>query len=277
MQEKMALLINPGDQVSAEISQILSAPEWTICETPDNGAALSLAQSTRFDFILTSDMSSGREDVQLLRRIRALHPHTRMIILAASSTPADVIEAIREGAFSYFVQPISMPALREMVRSATEDPSWDDGIEILLAGENWWRIAARCDRKVPERLVQFINAMLDLPEGEKNAVGMALSELLMNAIEHGAKFDPGKYVELSYLRTKRAVTCRVKDPGDGFSFDELSHVAIGNPEDDPLRHVRYREEHNMRAGGFGILLAHNSVDELIYSDKGNEVLLIKYL
>jgi anti-sigma regulatory factor (Ser/Thr protein kinase) len=32
----------------------------------------------------------------------------------------------------------------------------------------------------------------------------------------------------------------------------------------------------MRPGGFGILLAQGVVDELIYSETGNEVLMIKH-
>ena len=33
----------------------------------------------------------------------------------------------------------------------------------------------------------------------------------------------------------------------------------------------------MRAGGYGLLVASGTVDELIYSEIGNEVLLIKYI
>ncbi len=33
----------------------------------------------------------------------------------------------------------------------------------------------------------------------------------------------------------------------------------------------------MRPGGYGLLLAGGTVDELIYSEIGNEVLLIKYV
>ena len=47
--------------------------------------------------------------------------------------------------------------------------------------------------------------------------------------------------------------------------------------DDPLRRVALREELGMRPGGFGVLLAQQLVDELIYGQDGNEVLLIKYL
>jgi len=41
--------------------------------------------------------------------------------------------------------------------------------------------------------------------------------------------------------------------------------------------VALREAQGMRPGGFGVLLAKQLVDELIYSEDGNEVLLIKYL
>jgi hypothetical protein len=33
----------------------------------------------------------------------------------------------------------------------------------------------------------------------------------------------------------------------------------------------------MRPGGFGVLMARNLVDQLIYSQDGNDVLLIKYI
>jgi len=106
---------------------------------------------------------------------------------------------------------------------------------------------------------------------------MAFRELLMNAIEHGGKFDPKQYVEISYMRTRRAVACRIKDPGEGFSLVEIPHAAVMNPPDDPLRHLTYREAEHLRPGGFGVLLVKNSIDELLYNEQGNEVVLVKYL
>jgi anti-sigma regulatory factor (Ser/Thr protein kinase) len=117
----------------------------------------------------------------------------------------------------------------------------------------------------------------ELPEQEKNDVSAAFREMLMNAMEHGGRFDPSQYVEISYIRTRHMVMCRIKDPGTGFSLDEIRHAAIANPPDDPTRHIAARDEKGMRPGGFGVLLAKNLVDDLIYGEKGNEVLLIKYL
>lgn len=67
------------------------------------------------------------------------------------------------------------------------------------------------------------------------------------------------------------------DSGVGFSIDRLPHAAVSNPEDKPFEHVKYRTEHGIRAGGFGILMTRELVDDLLYNEKGNEVLLIKYL
>ena len=44
-----------------------------------------------------------------------------------------------------------------------------------------------------------------------------------------------------------------------------------------FRSVGVREEKGIRPGGFGILLAQAIVDEIIYNEAQNEVVLIKYL
>jgi len=43
-----------------------------------------------------------------------------------------------------------------------------------------------------------------------------------------------------------------------------------------LAHVEYRIAQGMRPGGFDILLAQQLVDELIFNEPGNEVILIKH-
>jgi anti-sigma regulatory factor (Ser/Thr protein kinase) len=101
--------------------------------------------------------------------------------------------------------------------------------------------------------------------------------MLTNAIEHGGRLDPNQQVEVSYVRARHMVMCRISDPGQGFTLDEIPHAAIANPVDDPVRHVEYRDAHGMRPGGYGVLLAQRLVDELIYGEYGNEVQLIKYL
>ena len=250
---------------------------WAIEYVASNDAALSLIEKRSFDLILTAEATSAKEDIKLLRQIRAVRPHSRMIILTNESTTQDVIAVLRERAFSYFSKPYSMEALREMIRIAIERPSWDDGIEVLSATPSWIRLVVRCDPATAERMLQFFCELTDLPEQEKSQVAFAFREMLLNAMRHGAGFDPSQYVEISYVRARHMVGCRVKDPGKGFSLDELYHAAISNPFDNPVRHIIFREAAGLPPGGYGILLSRHLVDELIYNEQGNEVLLVKYL
>ena len=44
-----------------------------------------------------------------------------------------------------------------------------------------------------------------------------------------------------------------------------------------MAHAIVREEKGLRPGGFGILTVRAKVDELLYNEKRNEVVFIKYL
>jgi len=272
-----ALIVDSGAEVNQLLSNLFDPGAWSVQFADDNEAALSLAGERHFDLIITAERTSSREDLDLLRRLRLVRPHIRLIILTDEFTPGDVLSSIREHAFSYFSRPFSTERLAEIIRSAMLEPHWDDGIEILFAGPNWVRLSVRCDLLTVNRLVQFYREASDLPDAETEEVAAAFREILLNAIEHGAGFDPAQFAEVGYVRTRRMVLCRIKDPGSGFSLEELKHSALANPPDEPFRHMAQREALGLRPGGFGILMARKLVDDLLYNEKGNEVLLVKYL
>lgn len=274
---RAALVVNADPEVETLLRSVLPATEWSIQNAANNVAVLRAIETRPFDLIITSEETSGKEDVELLRKIRKVRPHVRLIILTQESIPADVIASMREHAFSYFSRPFSLDSLAEIVRLAAEGPCWDDGIEVISATPSWIRLAVRCGRSTADRLLQFLQEIADLPESESSKVAMAFREILLNAFEHGCHFDPNHYVEISYVRTSRIVGCRVRDPGEGFSLDEIHHAAVTNPPEDPLRHEAHRNKLGLRPGGLGVLLAKHLVDDLIYSEDGNDVLLLKYL
>jgi DNA-binding response OmpR family regulator len=275
--QKTALIVESRPVVNRLLTRVLTSEGWNIRRAVDNKTVLSLAQECPFDLIVTSELTSGADDIDLLRRIRSVRPHVRMIILVDQWTPDDVINAVREGAFSYFAAPFEAGALVDMVRTAMAEPAWDDGIEVLSATPQWVRVVARCDRVTAHRLVQFLRSEYSIPLPEREDIAFAFHEILLNAIEHGAHFDPSQYVELAFIRSRRAVTLRVKDPGQGFSLEELRHAAINNSPSDLSDVMAVRDEKGLRSGGFGILMAKAFVDEVIYNEHGNDVLLVKYL
>jgi len=272
-----ALIVDSSPEINQLIANLFEQGEWTIHFAVDNKQALQLAKVHAYDLIITSERTTGKEDIDLLRKLRMVRPHTRLIILTDEFVTGDILASIRERAFSYFSRPFSTEKLAEMIREAMSQPFWDDGIEILSATPNWVRISVRCDVLTAHRLLQFFREASQLPEAETEEVAAAFREILLNAMEHGGHFDPSQFVEVGYVKTTRVVMCRVKDPGEGFTFDELKHSAISNPPDDPFRHMVERDARGLRPGGFGILMAKKLVDELLYNEQGNEVVLIKHL
>ena len=272
-----ALVVDADQDLKDLLVNILKPGIWAIRYVPTNREALQAAKGKAFELILTSEKTSSREDVELLRKIHVQQPHTRLIILANETTPADVIAAMREHAFSLFSKPFSPEQLGNMIQLATEVPAWDDGIEVRSATPEWIRLEVRCQVRTADRLLQFMKEIAELPEAEREEVGLAFREILINAMEHGGGLDPEKYVEVEYVRARRMISCRISDPGAGFTLNEIDHAAVANPADDPLRHAKIREQLGLRPGGLGILLAQHLVDQVIYSQDGNEVLLIKYL
>jgi hypothetical protein len=84
-----------------------------------------------------------------------------------------------------------------------------------------------------------------------------------------------QHVEVSYVRTKRMV---LQGEGSRPDFHRRSwSTARSLIRRKILQAHGDSEAQGKRPGGFGILMATKLVDDLIYNEKGNEVLLVKYL
>jgi len=251
----------------AEIATALSAEQ-----------ALELIRKLPFDVILSDLRMPGMSGLELLRHIRVLLPAARVIIMTGEHTPDTVVESLHEQAFSYLCKPFSINALRDTVHMALSAPGGDDDILLLSAKPNWVSLSLRCKMALADRILNFLRCLdMDLGHDDQERIATAFRELLINAIEHGGHSDPEKRVHLAFVRTARAIIYYLHDPGEGFSFDSIPHAAISNGPDDPVKHTEIRDQLGIRPGGFGLLLTRNLADELIYSDKGNEVMLVKYL
>jgi DNA-binding NarL/FixJ family response regulator len=272
-----ALVVDADSGLKKLLLKILKPGIWAIQHVPTNQAALRATKRKAFELIITSEKTSGMEDVDLLRKIRVGQPHIRFIILADANTPADVLASMKAHAFSFFSKPYSLEQLGSMIQLAVESPCWDDGIELLSSTPEWIKLEVRCQVRTADRLLQFMREISDLPDDESEEVGMAFREILLNAMEHGGGFSRENYVDVEYVRAHRMVSCRISDPGPGFTLDETPHAAVADPADNPVRHAEIRDKMGLRPGGFGILLAQKLVDQVICGQDGNEVLLIKYL
>src|SRR5271165_2189866 len=274
------LVIGSDAQVSREIGDALSAAAAFPMEYAAGYAdALNRLRRQSFEVVITSPDSAVDEDLAMLEQMRAIRPGVKCIVLARHGTPDDVIAALRAKVFACFTPPFNPDIIASLAADAARDINeWRDGIQVLSARPGWVSVRVNCCLITAERLMTFAKEFAArLPEVARQELMLGLRVILMNAMEHGAAFNAQQVVEVDAVLTARSLVFFIRDPGTGFRRESLKHAAIANPAHDPTAHIARREEQGMRPGGYGLLVASGAVDELIYNEAGNQVLLIKYL
>ncbi len=277
MRSRSLLLVDSDPAIHELLGSVLKSDDRRIDDVFDGKEALELLRSRPCDLVFAGQGRNGLGPLDLLERVHAIRPETRVIV-GGEPDREMVVGALRQQAYSYFHKPLPAGTLADMVQQALDAESWREDIRVLSARPDWVTLEVSCKLDVADRTTQFLRELqTDVPAQTKDDVAAAFRELLMNAIEHGAHSDPDKRVRVALLRTGRSLIVHIADPGAGFSIDLLPHAAISNPHNEPTRHVGIREEEGRRPGGFGILMTRNLVDELLYNERGNAVLFVKYL
>lgn len=272
------LIIAKDDEVVGALraNPMLSDHEVQTCGGDVEG--LRLVRERQIDVIVTDPATSIHEDLALVHELFHARPGIRIVVLAPAATHADLIAALKAHVFACFTPPFDLMEIADMVRSALDVPFWRDGIEVISSLPHWLTLRVSCHLLTADRLVQFMATHLaGFPDGERDLLIAAFREMLLNAMEHGAGFDSDKVIEVTAARTARALVYHFRDPGSGFDRDDLAHAASSPDPEAVAASALRRAEMGLRPGGFGMLIARQVADELVYNESGNEVLLIKHL
>jgi DNA-binding response OmpR family regulator len=261
------------------ISTFLREAGHQIMEVSDGAAALAALAAQPFDVVLLDVGLPGISGLDVLAELQNVAVPPRVVMITADDTSESLLRAVRGQADRYVTKPFAPGAIVEVVEEVLAEPAAAAlPIQVVSARPEWVELVAPCSLKVSNRIQSFMKGLeADLPESVRDSIGQAFRELLSNAVEWGGKLDPARMVRISCIRAKRMLLYRIADPGQGFSLDNLTHSAINDPEDDPLRHALVREEKGLRPGGLGLAITRSLVDELIYNEKHNEVVFVKYL
>ena len=275
---KKILVVDDDRTTRRLVALQLRRAGYEVAEVGDGKKALERVGREAFDLVLLDVWMPGMDGLEVLGRLRDAKERPRVVMMTADDASDTLLRAIREQAYRYLAKPIEPAQLLEVVRSTLESGPELRPIEVVSARPDWVELLVPCQRESAARIRDLLAHLdADLPEDVRSRVGQALGELLMNAIEWGGKLDPTKNVRISYLRARRMLLYRIADPGQGFSFEGLAHAALANPADKPTEHMKVREGKGLRPGGFGLLMARQLVDELLYNEKQNEVVFVKYL
>jgi len=276
--ESRVLLIGDDRHSEGSLEQQLTNLHCSFDHAAGSADALRQLRESPYAVVVSDPDTSIREDLALLDEIWRLRPGVRVIVLAPDGTPEDLIAALRCRVFLCQCAPFDLKEIARYAVNAIKADNSLSGIEVLSADRNWISVRMNCDLLNADRLTAFFTQFqMTLPERPPEEMMVAFEEILNNAIEHGAQNDPSKVLQVAAVRTERTFVFYISDPGKGFRPDAIPHAAISYSPDEPTRHIEVRNKAGMRLGGYGILVASGIVDELIYSEVGNEVLLIKHM
>lgn len=276
--KKKILVVDDDSATRHLISTLLKKAGHAVATAADGQEALEIITKKKFDLVVLDVWMPGMTGLEVLHELGKMRRVPRVMMLTSDEAPETVLQAVRDHAYMYVGKPVQADPLLEAVEQALRPRGKERPIQVISARPNWVELLVPCDRDSAERVQGFMMRLKgDLEAPVREAVGQSFRELLLNAIEWGGKLDPKKDVRIAFVRTERMLLYRIADPGQGFQFKDLTHSALSNTEEQPFLHAEIREAKGLRPGGYGILMTRGMLDELVYNEKQNEVLLVKYL
>lgn len=271
------LCVGQDPDLFTELCRLQEMPDLDVEVAAGDADAIRRVRSHHVDLVVTCPSSSVEEDLALIAELREIRPALREIVLVPRAAPDEVIAALRANVFACFTAPFDWAQIGSLLRGSLNEHDWRHSIELLSATPDWISLRVSSQLPAAERVVQFMRELAgDQPGDRRDDLMFAFREVLLNAMEHGAGFDPGKVVEVSAVRTERAIVYHFRDPGAGFQSKGLLQAAASSTVQDAEAAAAYREGAGLRPGGFGMLLVRHLVDEVIYNESGNQVILVKH-
>jgi two-component system, OmpR family, response regulator len=272
------ILIVDDDRITRHVAQkTLGDAGFSIAVAKDGVEGLKALDHEHFDLLLLDVWMPRMTGLDLLAKLRTHKARPRVVVMTSDDTPETLLTAVRDQAFMYVHKPVEPAKLLATVQVALRAPE-PSPIEVVSARADWVELVVPCTHEAAERIHAVMETLgTKLDPKLRDSIAYAFRELLTNAIEWGGKLDPDRKVRVACLRAKRMIIYRIADPGEGFNIENLPHAAIGQPPEDPIAHMQVREDKGIRPGGFGLLMVRESVDELLYNEKRNEVVFVKYL
>jgi two-component system, OmpR family, response regulator len=273
---KRILVIDDSEDEREACRRLIEPAGFEVQTAVDGEEGLEKIQRERFDLLLVDVWMPRMSGLELLSRLPE-ERRPRALVITGDDTEA-LLRYVREKTYLFLSKPFDPQGLIQLIKTALESPPAADEIQVLSAEPNWVALRFPCEMQTAERVENLVAQLTSgLPLHVRQSIGVAFHELLMNAIEWGGRLNPDFEVQIDYLRTHRFLMLRIADPGEGFDPATLQHAATVTDTQEPIAHIAVREELGMRPGGYGIQLAKSQVDELIYNEAHNEVVMVKYL
>lgn len=251
------LILVADPAVRGLLSRYFESREYYVEAAADRETGASRLAREDFDLVLAEVPGSETDSVaQLLER----HRNRRWILLPDSDHSSVLQRLWRLHPWDVLPPPVTFADLDAILRKSTPSVSFET---LIREAEHWNR---RVEIRFPSdiRLVPEVLREVDrLCEGVPAEPGirdvkipLIVAEAVYNAVEHGNRSDPRKYVMLEARAEKDGLTVVIEDEGEGFAVPNLERL----PEE-------------QSEGGRGLFLMRLYASEVRFEKGGRRVFL----
>ncbi|MHC5057374.1 MAG: ATP-binding protein [Planctomycetota bacterium] len=154
------------------------------------------------------------------------------------------------------------------------DPTGDREIVVRVPAAGWVELTAPSREAYLERIASFLDTLsgTGMSAEAREEVRIVVNETTSNAMEWGNGGDASRRVKVSYAVFDDELVFKVEDEGEGFDPS-----LVPDPSGSPVRVMRERLAEGKRLGGFGLYVVRKLMDRVVYSERGNVVLLSRSL
>ena len=249
------------------------------------------SDSNKYDVVLLDRTMPRMSGMEVLEKMSA-HPELKyipVILQTAKITKEDILEGLKAGAYYYLTKPYTSDILHSVVKTAIKDRGFN---KELLASLNVTKSSVKLLKNANFQFrsledVRAVSTLVACSCEEPEKIAMGLTELMINAIEHGnlhigydekselrkqdkweseiakrlkLKENMDKYASLDVVIDSAGVTFTITDQGDGFEWDEF---------------MEFDEKRVIHNHGRGIAMANKLYfSNMEYQGNGNRVMVM---
>lgn len=286
------LIVDDEPMICSLLDSFLAGVGYISTKAENGIEALEMLEEnvSKFDLVILDRNMPKMNGLELLKKIKS-HPSLKnipVIMQTGLAKKHEILEGLNAGCYHYLTKPFEKDVFISIIKTAVSDyqnyrslqeelKQQSQSLMLLDAGRFSYRTLSEA------RVLTMLLAAA-CPEPDKVASG--LSELLINAIEHGnlaitynekslllknqswekeieqrltQNNYKHRYVSVGFERSKDHINIFIQDQGDGFEWQQ---------------YLEFCPERSLDAHGRGIAMAKMmSFDILEYKGNGNEVLI----
>ncbi|HOK41529.1 MAG TPA: ATP-binding protein [bacterium] len=227
------------------------------------------------DVIIINDSLPDISGLELCKTILKEDEKYLIILFTERKDVEYKYQALLAGAIRLIEKPVK---IKEFISVIKETIQYQAGIKMNKIVNNWFEFNINSKEEFAREVSMLIKSLLEHCNVDRllaNKISFVLTELQNNAIEHAHKYNIEKEIKISCIITEDTLNIKIEDEGAGFDYRKYD---IEKPDKNDLRRIAVeRKKEGKRPGGYGLLLAKKVMDEIIFNEKGNIIILSKRL